>query len=107
MRTFLIILITFLFWACSSVQDKDLHGTWKGENMEFTLNADNSMELKQGLNSGVKGKYRKAMGNQLELMNEEGKVVFNPRITKLTADTMIIDIPTLGTSRLFVLAKQK
>ncbi len=107
MRTFIIICISFLLFACSSIEDKNLHGTWKGENMEITLNADNSMELKQGLNSGVKGKYRKAMGNQLELMNEEGKVVFNPRITKLTVDTMIIDIPTLGASRLFVLAKQK
>ena len=107
MYKFIILFFSILFFACSSVQDKDLHGTWRGDNMELTLNADNSMELKQGLNSGVKGKYRQAMGNQLELINEEGKVVFNPRITKLTADTMIIDIPTLGTSRLFVLAKQK
>jgi hypothetical protein len=107
MRTIIVLMFSLLIFACSSIQDKDLHGTWRGENMEFTLNADNSMELKQGFNTGVKGKYRKAMGNQLELINEEGKVVFNPRITKLTTDTMIIDIPTLGASRLFVLAKQR
>jgi hypothetical protein len=93
--------------ACKpGFEETALHGNWKNSEMEFRFNADKTMEMKFGLND-LKGTYRITMTNALELVNPEGKVVFNPHIKRIDADSLIIDIPNMGTSRIYGLAKVK
>lgn len=85
---------------------KDLYGSWNADKISFTFNEDKSMSWKLGAMEG-EGRFR-PFGNTLEVINKENKVVI-PRISikSLKGDTLMIDMPSMGTSREIVLVRAK
>ena len=104
MRVLFLMMMLCVMSACSSYNEADLYGTWRGDEMEFTFNADKTMHMKQGLNLDVSGKYN-PFGNTIELINESNKVIFTIHVKELKGTDLTIDIPSLGTSRIYNLKK--
>ncbi len=103
--SFLLLLSCLLFAvSCANYKKEDLHGSWKNSEISFTFNADNTFKMDMGLNK-LNGTYRNAVGNSVEMINEEGKVVFEMRIKSLQGDNLTINIPSLGTDRIYELKR--
>ena len=74
MRYIILIFSFALLSACSNFDKKDLYGSWAAENLAFVFNADNTFDM-QIATIKETGTFR-TFGNNVELINKEGYVVF-------------------------------
>jgi hypothetical protein len=104
MRLFLLLALSVvLFSSCANYEKKDLYGTWSSPEMTFVFNADETFKMDLGLNK-VEGKFH-TFGNNIELINPEGKVVFTVLLKSLKDNELTINIPSMGTDRLYTMKK--
>ncbi len=109
MRWFALIALLGLLMintACSTFDEKELHGAWQNELLYMKFNENRSLELKMGGDDVIKGKFT-VFGNTLELINAEGTVVLNPTVVKIQNDSLYINMMRTGSDNIKVLAKVK
>jgi hypothetical protein len=105
MRHIYFFLLALSLTACSKLSTDQLTGRWEHPDLGLDLLADQQFDMRLGAGK-VQGRYR-IVFNSLEMINTDGKVIFNINVRSVSADSMQVDLPTLGTSRIYTLAKVK
>lgn len=105
MRYIFFFLLALTLTACSKLSVDQLTGRWEHPDLGLEFLPDQQFNMRLGAGD-VQGRYR-IVFNSLEMINTDGKVLFNINVRSVAADSMQVDLPTLGTSRVYTLAKVK
>ena len=105
MRFFFAFVLLSLVVACSKLEVKQLEGRWEHQDLGLEFMEGQRYKLRLGMVETT-GTYRPVF-NSLEMVNEEGKVLFNLNVKSVTADSLVIDMPRLGSSQIYNLVKVK
>jgi hypothetical protein len=100
-----LFLASVIFSSCSNFEMKDLYGSWTSENFDFTFNEDKTINYRMG-QIADKGTYR-PLGNAIEVVSSQNLVVTRITVKSLENDTLTIDLPLNGASRVFKLTRKK
>lgn len=92
--------------ACRSFEPEQLHGQWESANWSFDFRPDNTMDMRLG-QATSSGRYSlSGLGNQIELISEEDKVLFSITVEHLSQDTLKINKMDLGGSNIYTLVRK-